>query len=234
MLTNGTIAIDCFFPGMYSVMMSSSAQFFSHTKSGSVQNLQSIEAVKNGMHRWALANQDGELSIRQKCFKISTLLWQAAARRHQVVPVGATPKADQPSQQLAQAASPSVSGSPAAQSLAALIGGVAAVPREVSSHSNIFYYGPDRLRAAPHPAQYPTLTLPPTFPPIAVAANAFGPSSSLPLDGPTLSVPPLTTEGGLPDYLQNEWQGWCENLMGTENWDFVSESWPALPDVPRA
>ncbi|BGP32018.1 hypothetical protein JCM10296v2_003797 [Rhodotorula toruloides] len=215
MLTNGTIAIDCFFPGMYSVMMSCSAQFFSHTKSGSVQNLQCIEAVKNGMHRWALANQDGELSIRQKCYKISTLLWQAAARRHQVVPVGTTPKAEQPAYQTPQAASSPTSGSPAPQSLAAVIGGIAAMP-------------------PPHPSQYPTLSLPPMFPPVSVAAFPFGPPGSLSLAGPTLAVPPLTTEGGLPDYLQNEWQGWCENLMGTENWDFMSESWPALPDVPRA
>lgn len=58
-------------------------RFFDHTKNGSLRSLQAIEAVKTGLTPWAAWSKDGPLSTRAKVLKIATLLWQAAARRHQ-------------------------------------------------------------------------------------------------------------------------------------------------------
>jgi len=59
-----------------------SVHFFAHTRTGDVRNLRSIEAVANGLARWASWAQDGPLGVRAKVQKISALLWSAAARRH--------------------------------------------------------------------------------------------------------------------------------------------------------
>ena len=41
---------------------------------------------------------------------------------------------------------------------------------------------------------------------------------------------PDATEGALPDYLQTEWQGWCDSLL-TDNlgWGFLEDA--ALPGL---
>lgn len=47
-----------------------------------MRNLRAIEAVKNGLARWAAWAQDGPLGVRAKVHKIAVTLWSAAARRH--------------------------------------------------------------------------------------------------------------------------------------------------------
>lgn len=78
---------------------------------------------------------------------------------------------------------------------------------------------------------------------MATSSSLASAAPSLPDPLPSLSVPtspslstfaaataPDATEGALPDYLQTEWQGWCDSLM-TDNlgWGLLEDA--ALPGM---
>lgn len=61
----------------------------------------------------------------------------------------------------------------------------------------------------PFPAAFP-------YPPVFTAS---------PLLLPTYPGQSASNEGALPLSLQNEWQGWCDDLLSTgSGWDFLDET----------
>ncbi|GAA5891299.1 hypothetical protein JCM8208_002577 [Rhodotorula glutinis] len=204
MLSQGETPLDTWFIGFYSLMRAASVHFFAHTRTGDVRNLRAIEAVANGLARWASWAQDGPLGVRAKVRKISALLWSAAARRH---------------------------APPVAEGAAAVAG-----PGEGLSAGTM---GEEEREGGPAsastaPAAPSTAT---SVPPASLAVPDLPPSLSVPTSPslvPLLSTwttaAPDATEGALPDYLQTEWQGWCDSLL-TDNlgWGFLEDA--ALPGL---
>ncbi|BGP39973.1 hypothetical protein JCM10450v2_003953 [Rhodotorula kratochvilovae] len=187
----------------YSLMMATSVQFFAHTKSGQLTCLQALETVKNGLHPWAVANEDGPFSTRQKVYKVSLLLYHAATKRHQCVAL--------------EAGEAGVPGAQHAQGLALPV-----PPAELGNlagESAATFPLPDPFALPHHPS---------------ASSLPHGTASALDLPAPpaATALPPLAPESALPDYLQTEWQGWCDSLLSTEDWDFLNnEAWAKLPDV---
>lgn len=73
--------------------------------------------------------------------------------------------------------------------------------------------------------------------PLPFASADVSATSSPPTTFPvplSLAIPPLPpTEGALPDWLQTEWQGWCDSLM-TDEWGALLQEdgeWPSLPGM---
>ncbi|GAA5825747.1 hypothetical protein JCM3770_007098 [Rhodotorula araucariae] len=213
MLQHGEVPLDTWFIGFYALMRAASVHFFAHTKNGDVRNLGAIEAVKNGLGQWAAWARDGPLGVRAKVHKIAVLLWSAAARRH--APPGGAAGAE----------------GGASASAVSVWGGSAGGPAGTACTA-------PQSESAPAPAPPQPIGVPPSsaFPPTSAPADPF-PSFSVPTCPPALlptssttSAVPTSTEGALPDYLQTEWQGWCDSLV-TDNlgWDFLEDA--ALPGL---
>ncbi|BGP42243.1 hypothetical protein JCM10449v2_006248 [Rhodotorula kratochvilovae] len=212
MLQHGEVPLDTWFIGFYALMRAASVHFFAHTKNGDVRNLRAIEAVKNGLARWASWARDGPLGVRAKVHKIATLLWSAAARRH--APPGGVAGA--------AGAEAAVGVAGVAPSAAVVVGAAGETVQAAQGEGAA-------ILAAAQPASVPSSSFP-----SATGLDPF-PSFSLPTSPsllPTFSslAAPTSTEGALPDYLQTEWQGWCDSLV-TDNlgWDFLEDA--ALPGM---
>ncbi|GAA6056713.1 hypothetical protein JCM3770_006480 [Rhodotorula araucariae] len=199
----GSELLDATMCMFYALMMATSVQFFAHTKSGQISCLQALETVKNGLHPWAVANEDGPFSTRQKVFKVSLLLYHAATKRHQCVAFDGEPGAGGPlhPQGLELPVPPAKlsQGHPSG-------GNVSTLPN-------------------PHPFALP-------HPPASALPSTSGSAVELAAPLAATSLPPLAPESALPDYLQTEWQGWCDSLLSTEDWDFLNnEAWAKLPEL---
>ncbi|GAA5922090.1 hypothetical protein JCM3775_003487 [Rhodotorula graminis] len=206
MLSQGETPLDTWFIGFYSLMRAASVHFFAHTRTGDVRNLRAIEAVANGLARWASWAQDGPLGVRAKVHKISALLWSAAARRHAPSMTEGVAAAGGLGEGLS-------AGSAGDEEREGGSASASTAPGPPSAATSV----PSTSLAVPDPL--PSLSVP-TSPSLVPSLPTWT----------TATAAPDATEGALPDYLQTEWQGWCDSLL-TDNlgWGFLEDA--ALPGL---
>ncbi|BGP02056.1 hypothetical protein NBRC10513v2_005704 [Rhodotorula toruloides] len=224
--TPGVLSIS--HTAFYALTMSASVQFFQHVKTGDLRNLSALEAVNKGLFTWASRIKDGPLATRHKVHKVAFLLWQAAARRH-VPLVGAKGK------EVEQAILGVSSGRATRQTSPAPL---AAATTTANPMSDLSVNADASATVSSANSVSPALPAA-VFPqdPLPLASTDPSATSSPPTIIPvplSLAIPPLPpTEGGLPDWLQTEWQGWCDSLM-TDEWGALLQEdgeWPSLPGM---
>ncbi|BGP26461.1 zn(2)-C6 fungal-type transcription factor [Rhodotorula toruloides] len=222
--TPGVLSIS--HTAFYALTMSASVQFFQHVKTGDLRNLSALEAVNKGLFTWASRIKDGQLATRHKVHKVAFLLWQAAARRH-FPSVGVKGKEVEQAVSGVSSARATRQSSPAPGTTAPTRIECATIVEASANVSTANSISP-ALPATVFPAD--ALSMPPAS---AEQSATSSPPTTLPLPL-SLAIPPLPpTEGGLPDWLQTEWQGWCDSLM-TDEWGALLQEdgeWPSLPGM---
>ncbi|GAA5999049.1 uncharacterized protein JCM10292_003285 [Rhodotorula paludigena] len=202
---NGLAVLDSIMWIFYGLSMAASVQFFAHTKSPQLCYLQALETVKQGLAAWTLGTEDGPFSTRQKVYKVAALLYHAAVRRHQAVAA---------QQQLPDlpwlGEQTSETGLPVPPDLAVK----PLSDADADPGTPVTLVDPFAC-----PSLTPTLSAAPALPdPFALPPPTAAGSSAL--------LPTLAPE------IQNEWQGWCDSLLSTEDFDFLNgAAWAALPSV---
>ncbi|GAA5913735.1 hypothetical protein JCM6882_002329 [Rhodosporidiobolus microsporus] len=208
---HGVDILDTWNFSFYALMMAASVQFFAHVKSGQIACLHSLEAVKNALQKYAEAIDDGPYSTRQKIYKISALLFQAASRRHQ-------PQSSNTTGPPTPTAPPPLPRDPSPRAP------LPPTPARDQRSDPVNPFALPPLDLPPHP-MLPELPQPVPFAASAAQLNPsfqrdeqyeFSADAAFPLATPQLA--PVAeaaeaAEAALPDQVQGEWQAWCDNLF---------------------